>query len=75
MINTIQMAKAYQKRPSEILGIGYDYLAYMVDEFSLILENKVTDKNGSIHWSKVNVKGKEEKNNNDFIKHIESTRR
>ena len=47
------MAKRYKKLPSEILRIEYDYLAYMIDDVCLFMEDKATDKKGNIDWNKL----------------------
>lgn len=71
MINTIQMAKRYQTQPSKLLGIEYDYLAYMVDEFALYLENELTDtKTGQVKWNKIKYEGEKDTSNKDFMEHI-----
>lgn len=76
MLNTIQMAKMYQTRPSKLLNIENDWLAYMIDEFSIVLENMVTDDKGRVRWDKVNndKKVKDNKANNRMIEHIKSTK-
>jgi len=61
MAQTIMMAKRYNKRPSELLGIENDYLAYIFDETAFFLENKATDKEGNIRWTSIrwsDTKGK-----------------
>lgn len=47
------MAKRYNKLPSEILRIEYDYLAYMIDDLCLYLEDSVTDRKGNVDWNKL----------------------
>lgn len=70
------MAKRYQKRPSEILNVEYDLLAFMLDEFSIFLELELTNSNGEVDWSKLNdnskntIKGNID-TNKDLMNHIE----
>lgn len=79
MIQIIQMAKRYQKRPSEMLNIEYDFLAFMVDEFSMYLELELMDKEGNVRWEKLKFKeDKKEKiedPNEKMMKHIEKHKR
>lgn len=65
----IIMAKRYQKRPSEILNIDNDYLAYMFDEVALYLESEATDDKGNINWNRVRWedKTKSKSNNKEYI--------
>lgn len=75
MIHTIMMAKRYQERPSEIMNIENDYLAYIFDEVAMYLENKATDKDGNLNWNKIRWK-KDKKikanNNSEYIKFVKS---
>lgn len=64
MIQVIQMSQRYQKSPSEILHIEYDYLAYMVDEFAFYLEMELTDDNGYVDWDKLHKRRKKPVGNN-----------
>lgn len=78
MVQTIIIAKKTNTRPSEILGIDYPYLAYMVDEFSLFLESQVTDDKGKVNWDRIKTKsenGKVVKDNSEFMEHIKEQRR
>lgn len=75
MIQVIHMAEKYNKRPSEILNIEYDLLAFMVDEFSTYLEMELIDKKGIVRWDKLKL-GIEtieetEDPNEKMIKHME----
>lgn len=72
IVQTIILAKRYNKLPSEILRIEYDYLAYMIDEVCLYLEDKATDKKGNIDWDKL-IKVKNP--NQEMIEHIKSMQR
>lgn len=64
MAQIIIMAKRYNKRPSEILGIDNDYLAYMFDETALYLESEVTDNEGNLDFNKIKWTDKKETENN-----------
>lgn len=74
MAQVIIMAKHYQKRPSEILGIDNDYLAYMFDEVALYLESEVTDKEGRVNWNKIRWKDDKPRSNQDLIQFIQKHR-
>jgi hypothetical protein len=67
------MAKHYRKRPSEILNIDNDYLAYCFDEVALYLESEATDNNGNINWNRIrweDDKGKSNNSNKDLMDFI-----
>lgn len=64
------MAKRYKKRPSEILNIDNDYLAYCFDEIALFLEAEATNKEGEINWNKIRWKDNKKKTNKDLIAFI-----
>jgi len=64
------MAKRYKKRPSEILNIDNDYLAYCFDEVALLLEAEATNKEGEINWNKIRWKDNKKKTNKDLIDFI-----
>jgi len=64
------MANKYQKRPSEILNIDNDYLAYCFDEAALYLEAEATDKEGNIKWNRIRWKDNKKKTNKDLIDFI-----
>lgn len=72
MAQIIVMAKRYQKRPSEILNIDNDYLAYCFDEAALVLEAEATDQNGGVDWKRIKWKDDDKQKGNtnliDFIK-------
>lgn len=72
MAQIIILAKHYQKRPSEILNIDNDYLAYMFDEVALYLESAATTNKG-LNWSRIKWIGeKRTKNTNaEFRKYME----
>ena len=67
----IIMAKRYQKRPSEIMNIDNDYLAYCFDEVALYLEVEATDDKGHINWNKIRWKDDIKKTNKDLIDFIQ----
>lgn len=71
MAQVIIMAKRYQKRPSEIMNIDNDYLAYCFDEAALFLEAQATDDKGEINWNRIRWKGEKKKSNKDLIKFIQ----
>lgn len=64
------MAKEYQKRPSEIMGIKNDYAAFCFDEVALFLRYQATDDNGNINWNKIKWRDKKMKTNKDLINFI-----
>ncbi len=67
------MARAYQKRPSEILCIDDEYVAYCIDEVAMLYVAKATDDKGQLKWNRIRWKDKHEgkKNNNrDLIEFI-----
>lgn len=66
----IIMSKHYRKRPSEILNIDNDYLAYIFDETALFLESEATDEKGNTNWNKLKWKDNKKENNRDFIEFI-----
>lgn len=70
MAQVIIMAKHYRKRPSEILNIDNDYLAYIFDETALFLESEATDEKGNTNWNKLKWKDNKKENNRDFIEFI-----
>lgn len=65
------MAKHYKKRPSEILNINNDYLAYIFDEVALYLESEATDEKGNTSWNKIKWKDNKKKTNKDFMEFIQ----
>jgi len=71
MAQVIIIANKYRKRPSEILGIDNDYLAYCFDEVALFLEVEATDKEGNINWNRIRWKGKKREGNKELIEFIQ----
>lgn len=65
------MGKHYKKRPSEILHIKSEYLAFCVDEVAYYLEIQATDEDGNINWSKIKWEDRKIGNNNEQIKFIQ----
>lgn len=65
------MAKHYKKRPSEILNIDNDYLAYIFDEVSLYLESEATDDKGKTNWNKIKWEDNKKKSNKDLMNFIQ----
>lgn len=68
------MAKHYKKRPSEILNIDNDYLAYIFDEVALYLEGEATDDKGKTNWNKIKWEDNKGKSNKDFMNFIQKHR-
>lgn len=71
MAQVIIMSKHYRKRPSEILNIDNDYLAYIFDEVALLLEAEATDDKGNTNWNKIRWKDNKNKTNKDFMEFIQ----
>lgn len=72
MAQVIILANKYQKRPSEILNIDNDYLAYIFDEVALYLESEATDDKGNINWNRIRWKDEKKKSNKELIEFIKS---
>ena len=72
MAQVIIMANKYRKRPSEILNIDNDYLAYCFDEAALYLEAEATDDKGQVNWNRIRWKDEKKKSNRDLIKFIQN---
>lgn len=74
MIQVIEMARYYQKKPSEIVAINDNYLAYCFDEVCYFYISKCMDDKGKINWNKVKWDSEAKKGNNtnkaliDFVK-------
>jgi len=49
-----------------MLKIDYDYLAYMIDEVALHIEDKLTDKQGKTKWENYPIS---KNNNNEMLEH------
>ena len=73
MAQVIILANKYHKRPSEILGIDNDYLAYIFDETALYLEAEATDDKGQVNWNRIRWKDEKKKLNKDLIEFIQRT--
>lgn len=71
MAQTIMIAKRYKKRPSEIMNIDNDYLAYMFDEVALILEDNATNDKGEINWNSIRWKDNKKQTNKDLVEFIQ----
>jgi len=74
MAQVIILAKRYQKRPSEILNIDNDYLAYMFDEVALYLEAEATDDKGKTNWDRIKWADKKSQGNKELIEFIEKNK-
>ncbi|MBC8590607.1 hypothetical protein [Wansuia hejianensis] len=68
------MAKHYKKRPSEILSIDNDYLAYIFDKTALYLESEATDEKGNTNWNKIKWKDNKKGNNKELLEFIQNKR-
>jgi len=64
------MAKRYRKRPSEILNIDNDYLAYIFDKVALFLESEAMDKEGNFNWNKIKWTDDKKKTNKEFVEFL-----
>ena len=71
MAQIIMMAKEYRKRPSEILFIDDEYLAYCFDEVAYYLTTEAIDKKGQLNWNKFRWKNTERKTNADFMRFLQ----
>lgn len=71
MAQVIIMAKHYQKRPSEILNIDNDYLAYCFDETALFLEAEAMDDKGKVNWNKIKWDSGKKQSNKDLMEFIQ----
>lgn len=65
------MAKHYNKRPSELLNVENDYLAYCIDEVAYYLEGEAMDDKGNINWNKIRWKDNKKNNNKDFVEFVQ----
>lgn len=67
------MARHYNQRPSEILGLDDGYIAYCFDEVCYYYLSEVIDDDGKYNWSM--IKWSEDKavanTNKEFIEHVE----
>jgi len=72
MAQVIIMAKHYNRRPSEIMNIDNDYVAYCFDEVALFLEAEAMNDKGELNWNRIRWKDERNRNNNqelmDFMK-------
>lgn len=68
MAQIIVMARSYQKKPSEIVAIKDDYLAFCFDEAAYTMEMKAIDDKGKYKWNRFKWSDdKNKKSNKDFI--------
>jgi len=67
----IILANKYRKRPSEILGIDNDYLAYCFDEAALYLESEAMDEKGNTNWNNIRWEGEKREGNKELMKFIQ----
>lgn len=74
MATVINMARAYECRPSEIVGLT-DYAAYCFDEAAFYLLAEVPRNNdGAPQWSRLRWADKQPKGNADFIQFVQGQR-
>lgn len=66
----IILAKKYRKRPSEILNIDNDYLAYIFDKLAIHLEDQMTDDKGNVKMDRVDWLDNPKKTNDDYINFV-----
>ena len=72
MAQTIVMARSYQKKPSEIVGITDSYIAYCFDEAAYHMEMKATDDKGKYKWNIFKWSNEQKQNSNkDFINFVQ----
>ena len=71
MAQVIIMAKHYRKRPTEILNIDNDYLAYCFDEVALYLESEATDDKGNVNWNMIKWKDNKKESNRELVQFIQ----
>ncbi|MBS4536806.1 hypothetical protein GOQ29_14390 [Clostridium sp. D2Q-14] len=74
MAQIIEMSKHYKCKPSEILNIDDDYLAYCFDEVAFYLWSEAIDKEGKVKWNRIKWKEnvKKDRNNKDIIKFMQA---
>lgn len=70
MAQVIMMSREYNCRPSEIIFIDDEYLAYCFDEVAFYLLKMATDKEGNIDWRKIRWRGTEKKGNKEFVRFL-----
>lgn len=69
------MAREYQVRPSQMLGISDEYLAFCFDEAAFYLTAEAIGKDGKLNWSNLRWRGEEKKSNADFIEFVKKHKR
>lgn len=72
MAQVIIIAKEYQCRPSQIMGIDNKYEAYCFDEVALYLTSMAMGKDGKVNWNKIKWKSTEKKTNKDLVEFIKA---
>ena len=63
----IAMSREYQTRPSQLLGIDDEYVAYCLDEVCLYLLSEATDDKGKVNWNKIKWQNSDINPNQAFI--------
>lgn len=61
------MAREYQKRPSEMVGISDEYLAYCFDEVAFYLLAEAMDKEGKLNWKRIKWVTDKPQSNTDLM--------
>ena len=68
MSQIITMARTYQQRPSEIMGIKDSYTAYCFDETAYYLTQQATDEDGITDFRRIKWTDRpKQQNNQAFI--------
>ncbi len=70
MAQVIILAKEYKVRPSEMVGISDDYLAYCFDEVAFYLTAEAMGKDGHPNWNKLRWQGEKQNNNAKLVEFI-----
>lgn len=65
------MSKHYKEKPSKLLNIPNEYLAYCIDEVAYFLEINAMDKEGNLNWDKIRWSDSKAKGNEELINFIE----
>lgn len=70
MATVINMARAYNCKPSEIVGLT-DYAAYCFDEATFyLLANVPRDREGAPQWSRLRWADKQPQSNKEFMEFV-----
>lgn len=66
------MARYYKKKPSEILNISDEYLAFCFDEVCFYYDSETLQDDGTNMWDLITWSDERENPNKKFIEHIKS---